>query len=428
MSLFGILPAVTQFFTLLAPTLSQPQLAHLSRMVEALIVLEGRKSAARMGRLFRGPRSRSAAADFLTASPWNASDLFVALRAMFFRESARLASRLPAGARRRLRVVVRLDDTLVEKPKESKHFAGADWHFDHTRNRSAFGYVWVTLHVSLGPFGCPLGLRLYLRGQTARRLRRQAPELDGVPGFPEGRVRFRSKLKLARELLAELIPCLEEVNLPVTVLFDSWYASKSLIRYCRRQGWHVICALKSTRKLDGLPVRQWFQTLGKSAFSPVMVENTAGESVLYHAASREGAVEGLPSRCRVVWSLRKRRDRTPLYLLSTDITLSLCEVVQLYAGRWLVELLHWNLKVNLGLNDFRVRSLRGIVRYAALCMVAQACLEWRAWNKAGTSAVDARNSLRRLRAERLLRDATRAARRGVTLRTILKSFAPLLAA
>jgi hypothetical protein len=35
------------------------------------------------------------------------------------RESVRLASRLPARARRRLRVVVRLDDTLVEKPKDN---------------------------------------------------------------------------------------------------------------------------------------------------------------------------------------------------------------------------------------------------------------------------------------------------------------------
>ncbi len=428
MSLAGILPAVTQFLALIAPALSQPQAAHLARMLDAMIVLEGRKSAARMGRLFRGPRSRSAAADFLTESPWDGPCLFAALRELFFREAVRLASRLPARARRGLRVVARVDDTLVEKPKESTHFAGADWHFDHTRSRSVFGYVWVTLHVSLGPFGFPLGLRLYLRGRTVRRLRRQAPDLGGVLGFPEGRIRFRSKLALARELLVELAPYLEEVKLPVTVLFDSWYCSKSLIRSCRRQRWHVICAIKSNRKLDGAPVRQWLRTLGKSAFSPVEVESAAGESAIYHAASREGRVEGLPSRCRVVWSLRKKRDRNPLYLLSTDVTLSLSEVLQLYAGRWLVELLHWNLKVNLGLKDFRVRSLRGIVRYAAVCMMAQACLEWRAWGKPGTSPVDVRNSLRALRAERLLRASARAARRGVNIRTIIKTYAPLLAA
>jgi len=60
--------------------------------------------------------------------------------------------------------------------------------------------------------------------------------------------------------------------------------------------------------------------------------------------------------------------------------------------------------------------------------MAQACLEWRAWGKPGTSPVDVRNSLRALRAERLVRASARAARRGVNIRTIIKTYAPLLAA
>jgi len=39
-----------------------------------------------------------------------------------------------------------------------------------------------------------------------------------------------------------------------------------------------------------------------------------------------------------------------------------------------------------------------------------------------------RNRLRALRAERLLRASARAARRGVNIRTIIKTYAPLLAA
>jgi len=56
----------------------------------------------------------------------------------------------------------------------------------------------VTLHLSLGPLRFPLELRLYLRGQTVWWLRRQAPDLGGVLGFSKGRIRFRSKLALAR--------------------------------------------------------------------------------------------------------------------------------------------------------------------------------------------------------------------------------------
>jgi hypothetical protein len=32
------------------------------------------------------------------------------------------------------------------------------------------------------------------------------------------------------------------VGYPVYVLFDSWYASAKLIKWCRRHNWHVICA------------------------------------------------------------------------------------------------------------------------------------------------------------------------------------------
>jgi hypothetical protein len=30
-------------------------------------------------------------------------------------------------------------------------------------------------------------------------------------------------------------------------LFDSWYAAASLMKWCRAQGWHLICRLKSNR-------------------------------------------------------------------------------------------------------------------------------------------------------------------------------------
>jgi hypothetical protein len=43
-----------------------------------------------------------------------------------------------------------------------------------------------------------------------------------------------SKYALAREMLAELAELLPK-GYPVYVLFDSWYASAKLIKFCRRQ-------------------------------------------------------------------------------------------------------------------------------------------------------------------------------------------------
>lgn len=75
-----------------------------------------------------------------------------------------------------------------------------------------------------------------------RRLNRQRPKGQ--------RVHFISKTRLARQILSTLVPLLPK-GWRVYVHFDAWYASAPLIRFCRRQGWHVVSAIKSNRKLDG---------------------------------------------------------------------------------------------------------------------------------------------------------------------------------
>lgn len=427
LTIAAVLPLVTNFLTLLAPGLSAPQTRHLAALLQGLILHEGHKTLARLARLVPGPASRSAAADFLTESPWDERALMGALVALFFGQALALAARLPASVRRGLRVVARLDDTIIEKPKASTHFAGADWHFDHAHGRHVFGYVLVTLSVSLGPFTFPLGLRLYLRASTCRKLRRrQAPPTPDGYSRGEAGLRFRSKLALARELLDELTPHLAAAGLPVYVMFDAWYSAKSLIRFCRQQRWQVIGSFKSNRKLEGRQVRQHVATFGKAEWSKVAVTSSVGSQQVYRVASKVGRLTGLRARMRVVFSLRDRGGHEPLYLFSTDLSLSAAQIVQLYSGRWLVEILHWHLKVKLGLGDFRVRSLRGVGRYAVICLLAQALLEWGAWGREGVRPCDVIGQLRREHGERLLKQALRRAKRGVRTQTILETTTPLL--
>ena len=50
----------------------------------------------------------------------------------------------------------------------------------------------------------------------------------------------------------------------ICVLFDRWYAAGKLIKFIRRQGWYVICALKSNRKLNSIQVDEWDRQLMSS--------------------------------------------------------------------------------------------------------------------------------------------------------------------
>jgi len=60
----------------------------------------------------------------------------------------------------------------------------------------------------------------------------------------------------------------------VYVLFDSWYAANRLLKFCRRQDWHVICALKSNRTLDDKKLSQWPQTLRHQRYQRVQLTAT----------------------------------------------------------------------------------------------------------------------------------------------------------
>lgn len=77
---------------------------------------------------------------------------------------------------------------------------------------------------------------------------------------PEQRLRFRKQTNLAQDMLAalqQLVPG----TFQVYVLFDRWYASNRLMKFCHRQGWHVVCAITSNRKLDATKLSTWPQAL-----------------------------------------------------------------------------------------------------------------------------------------------------------------------
>ena len=107
--------------------------------------------------------------------------------------------------------------------------------------------------------------RLYLREKTVRRLNRQR--------MPAQRLHVRKKTSLARDMLEGLQQLLP-AGFQVYVLFDSWYASNGILKCCRRQGWHVICAIKSNRKFDDKKLSQWPHALRHQRYQRVQLTAT----------------------------------------------------------------------------------------------------------------------------------------------------------
>jgi len=87
----------------------------------------------------------------------------------------------------------------------------------------------------------PFAVSPYLREKTVRRLNRDRP--------PTRRLHYVGKFRLAQgilEPLRRLLPRWVRVYVP----FDCGYASKRLLKYIWRQGWHTLCRVPPHRNLE----------------------------------------------------------------------------------------------------------------------------------------------------------------------------------
>lgn len=205
--------ALTTFIFALQLALYQPQIRHLLEIVDALIVCNQRKTLSGLSRWLHQSVDPKALADFFRESPWKV-DLISQLRKKFMLAKV---LELAQAAGIALKILVSLDDSLGKKGKATKHLDAVDHHHNHiesTRKRQAWsnGYVYVELHVQIGPFGFLFDTRLYLREKKVRQLNRSRSK--------EKRLFYRSKYNLAREMLLELDALLPTES-QVYVLFDS---------------------------------------------------------------------------------------------------------------------------------------------------------------------------------------------------------------
>ena len=358
-----------EFFVLLQLSLSKPQYRHVTRLADAVIVCESpHKTLTSLYDLIVDAPDASNAADCLRISPWTADDLREPLRAFTIGDLLSATTAWPEEA-----LFVSIDDSLTAKDKGTRHLEPVTWHYDHTkggRGKAAYtnGTVHIEVRIQLGDQAYVYDWALYLRERTVRRLNRRRP--DGP------RLRFRSKYHLVRAILADLKQRLP-ARFPVYVLFDSWYASAKLIKYCRRQHWHVICALKSNRTLDGVKLSQWNQRLKHQPYTRVHPAATDRRKRPYLVRAVRGRIKNVGQEVCVLISKWHRGDKRPKYFLSTDLSLSTQQILTLYGKRWPVEVDNFYVKQHLGLGDFRVQSVEAVEKWFAIVFLAYTYLQWR---------------------------------------------------
>ena len=349
--------------------LTQPQRRHILNMADALLVCEDKKTLAALQRQFIEAPDASNMADFLRISPWQAEDARAGLQVNQVAWAIAEAERTGVPKV----IYINLDDSLGEKDKDTRHLEPVDWFHDHsesTRNKPRFknGFCYLECTLRIGRIVVTVDLRLYLRAKTVRRINRHRP--------PGQRIPFRSKNSIARSMLEALRPLLPK-GWAVYVQFDSWYASGKLIKYVRRQGWHVTCGLKCNRKLNGIRLDQLAYKLRHRRYTHVRVTAADGNRTTYYVRETTGRLENVPFDVRVFFSKRHPREKSPAYFMSTDLTRSAQWALQGYRGRWSCEVVNFYLKTQLGLADFRVQSYEAVDKYMVVVLLTWAYVERR---------------------------------------------------
>ena len=139
---------------------------------------------------------------------------------------------------------------------------------------------------------------------------------SGLTGIvpPRERLRFRKKTSLARDLLAGLQQLLP-AGFQVYVLFDSWYASNRLLKFCRRQGWHVICAIKysQNRMLGDKKLSQWPHALRHQRYQRVQLSAADQRLGIHLVRTLRGKLPKLSFEVCVLISYRHHWQKRPVF-------------------------------------------------------------------------------------------------------------------
>lgn len=279
------------------------------------------------------------------------------------------------------RLVLALDDFI--NPKSGELVYGCHHFFDHAAKQNQCKYPWAQNIVSIGllkriknRWAClPLAARFY-------HLRK---DLEACPvRFGKSFVKFQSKLDQAVEMITEIGGAFANENL--LVVCDSWFGNFGLwkpLRDAFGDRCHLLTRLRcnitifaTTPAPTGKPgrPRKYGSRLGNASSLAAVYRDQAQpyDVPLYGKLRRILAFDQLVMlktlRCqvRIVWVFNRSRW---VALCTTDLNLSVEEIVELYGARWKIEAGFKELKQEIGSSFTQARNPFSVNNHLQLCML-----------------------------------------------------------
>lgn len=286
------------------------------------------------------------------------------------------------------RLILALDDCI--NPKTGKKIFACARIFDHAAKQNQSKYPWAQNIVSIGllkmvkgRWAClPLNYRFYhlKKSIEQRKQARSKPEIE-----------FETKIEQAVNMITDIAEAFNHTR--IMVITDSWFGNNGLWKPLHKklgQWFHMTSRLRSNNNIFDLPgyctkrgpgrPKKYGRKFGSASSMAVKYKHLANEySVnLYgrvrtvSAYDRVVMLKTLKCAVRVVWVYRKTRWAA---LFSTDLTLSVQEIVEYYGARWKIEAAFKELKRDIGSADTQTRNPKAVMNHLNFCMMATS-LTW----------------------------------------------------
>ena len=288
------------------------------------------------------------------------------------------------------RLLVALDDFI--NPKTGRKIFGCAHIFDHAAKANQSKYPWAqnVVFVGLlkrikGRWTClPLAHRFYM---PKKAIASKSDNMN-IPGIATS---FHTKLQQAAEMIIQLAH--HFVGVPVMVVCDSWFGNNGLFKPLRKQigtSVHLLSRLRSNTVLYTMPPngkskkpgrpQKYGNRLGTCAEIAARTKTLASSHrVFLYGHYREVMVatklvmlKTLKCPVRVVWVFRKTQW---IALFSTDLNLSIEQIIEYYGARWKIESGFKEIKQDIGSSKSQTRNAHAVINHINFSMMA-ATVTW----------------------------------------------------
>jgi len=283
------------------------------------------------------------------------------------------------------RLLVALDDSI--NPKIGKKIFGCSHIFDHAAKSNQTKYPWAQNVVLLGllksikgRWACmPLAHKFYL---PLKAINSKSDNMIIAGIIPS----FKTKLEQSADMLVELSHHFKGIK--ILCACDSWFGNNGLYKPTRRHIgslFDLLSRLRSNTVLYSIApqrkpgqrgrTRKYGNRLGSCSEMAAMFRAQASKlSVFLYGDYREVMfystvvmLKTLKCPVRVVWVFRKTQW---VALFSTDLDLSIKQIIEYYGARWKIESGFKEIKQEIGSSKSQTRNAHAVMNHIHFSMMA----------------------------------------------------------